>query len=41
MGFLHGIHPGMATLLGWLAVILTPSLLALFPVASPQKSGRS
>ncbi len=41
MGFLHGIQPGWATLCWWLSAILAPSLIALFPVANPQKSGRS
>ena len=41
MGFLHGIIDACPTAFWWFSALLTPSLIALFPVANAQKSGRS
>jgi hypothetical protein len=41
MGFLHVSFECCPTAFWWLSALLTPSLIALFPVANAQKSGRS
>ncbi len=41
MDVLQGINPCCPALLWWLSALLTPSLLALLPMSSAQKSGRS
>ena len=41
MELLRGILDCCPSAFWWLSVLLTPSFLALMPVASPQKSGRS
>lgn len=41
MDFLQAIRSCCPTAFWWLSALLTPCLLALMPVASAQKSGRS
>jgi hypothetical protein len=41
MDFLQGIQQGSPAAIWWLSALFTPFLLALLPVSSPQKSGRS
>ena len=41
MEYLHSILENCPAAFWWFSALLTPSLIALFPVASAQKSGRS
>jgi hypothetical protein len=41
MDFLQGIPQGCPVAIWWLSALFTPYLLALLPLSSPQKSGRS
>ena len=41
MEFLLNLLQGHSTAWWWCSALLTPSLLALFPVSCPQKAGRS
>ena len=41
MDWLRGWCEGCPETFWWLSILLTPVFLALLPVASPQKSGRS
>ncbi|GEM_PF-3137271 len=41
MEFLRGLCEWCPLAFWWFTALLTPSLIALMPVASPQKSGRS
>jgi len=41
MEFLQGLYDCCPVAFWWLSALLTPSFIALLPVSSPQKSGRS
>lgn len=41
MAFLIGIYEACPAAFWWFSALLAPSLIALFPVCSAQKSGRS